>query len=74
MLEQDKTFLSWENATLHDWVKRLEDQIDKLHSELMEAKKNAQHYLEKLLNTKDDQRIEAHEWHIKEIDNLREKH
>lgn len=40
----------------------------------MEAKKNAQNYLEKLLNTKDDERINMHERHIKEIDNLREKH
>jgi hypothetical protein len=40
----------------------------------MEAKKNAQNYLEKLLNSKDDQRLESHERHIKEMDNLREKH
>ena len=40
----------------------------------MEAKWNAQHYLEKLLNTKDDERIQMHERHIKDIDNLWEKH
>jgi len=41
LVEQDKTFLTWENATLHDWIKWLEEQLDKQHDELMEAKKNA---------------------------------
>jgi hypothetical protein len=40
----------------------------------MDAKKNAQTYLEKLLNSKDDHWIESHERHLKEIDNLREKY
>jgi len=40
----------------------------------MDAKKNAQSYLEKLLNSKDDHRIESHERHVKEMDYLREKH
>ena len=62
-----------ENSTLHDRVKRFEDQLDKSHEELMDAKKNAQNYLEKLLNLKDDHREEVHERHYKEIDALREK-
>lgn len=74
LVEQDKTFLTRENATLHDRIKWLEEQLDKQHDELMEAKKNAQYYLEKLLNTKDDEWIQMHERHIKDIDNLREKH
>lgn len=41
LVEQDKTFLTRENATLHDRIKRLEEQLDKQHDELMEAKKNA---------------------------------
>ena len=41
LLNQDKTFLTRESLSLHDWIKRLEDQLDKQHDELMEAKRNA---------------------------------
>jgi len=74
LVNQDKTFLTRENLTLHDRIKWLEDQLDKQHDELMEAKRNAQHYLEKLLNTKDDEWLQMHDRHIKDIDNLWEKH
>lgn len=74
LLNQDKTFVTRENATMHDRVKRLEDQIDKQHEEVYDAKKNAQQYLERLLNQKDEVRTDTHERHIKEVDGIREKH
>ncbi len=40
----------------------------------MEAKNQVKSYLERLLNTKDEQSHENHLRHIKEVDDLREKH
>ncbi len=39
----------------------------------MEAKKQAQTYLEKLLNLKDQERTEVYDRHAREVDSLREK-
>ena len=57
LLNQDKTFLERENGNLLDRIKRLENDIERLedqkekqYTEMMEAKKNAQSYLERLLN------------------------
>lgn len=74
MVNQDKTFLTRENATYHDRIQRLEEQLDTTRADLMQAKKNAESYLERLLNAKDDDRIESYERHTKEIENIREKH
>ena len=81
LLNQDKTFMTRENATLHDRIKRLEndveraeDQKQKQYAELLEAKKNAQSYLERLLNNAGDYGSAAQKKHLEEINQLKVIH
>ncbi|CAI2385600.1 unnamed protein product [Moneuplotes crassus] len=78
LLNQDKTFLTRENATLHDRIKRLEtdverveDQKDKIYQEMSEAKKNAQNYLERLLNSQGEFGSDAQKKHLEELNNIK---
>ena len=41
---------------------------------MMDAKKQAQNYLEKLLALKDEDRTQIHDKHAREIEYLRQKH
>lgn len=54
ILNQDKTFLSRENASLEDKQSRQEDKLDRLERSLLEAKKQAEKYMDKVLNTNDE--------------------
>ena len=54
LLNQDKTFLSRENAGLEERVKRMEDKLDRTEAELSDAKRTANKYMEKVLVTSDD--------------------
>lgn len=81
LLNQDKTFMTRENATLHDRIKRLENDIerlenqkDKQYAEMMDAKKNAQNYLERLLNSTGDYGSSAHKKHLEELNLLKQAH
>lgn len=67
LLNQDKTFMERENASLHDRIRRLEtdverveDQREKQYAEMIEAKKQAQNYLERLLNNQGEFGSTAH--------------
>lgn len=81
LLNQDKTFMTRENATLHDRIKRLEndierveDQKDKQYAELLDAKKNAQNYLERLLNNAGDYGSAAQKKHLEELNQIKQAH
>lgn len=81
LLNQDKTFLTRENATLHDRIKRLEtdveraeDQKDKLYAETSEAKKNAQSYLERLLNSQGEFGSASQKKHLEELNQMKQTH
>ena len=74
LLNQDKTYLTRESEVLKDRSKTLEHKLDLSNEEALDAKKRAESYLERLLNQKDEQRFNVNDRHIKEIDNLREKH
>ena len=56
ILNHDKTFLSRENVSLEERHKRLEDKLDRTESELLESKRTAQKYMERVLQTSDDVR------------------
>ena len=78
LLNQDKTFMTRENATLHDRIKRLEndiergeDQRQKQYAELLDAKKSAQSYLERLLNNAGDYGSAAQKKHTEELNQLK---
>jgi len=54
LLNQDKAFLQRETTTLEDKVKRLDEKNDRTELALLDAKKQAEKYMEKVLSTNDD--------------------
>ena len=54
ILNQDKTFLTRENTSLLERIKRLEEKLDRSEAELLDSKKAAAKYMERVLNTNDD--------------------
>jgi progesterone-induced-blocking factor 1 len=54
LLQQDKAFLGRENTNLEDKVKRMEDKVDRLEQSLLDAKKQAEKYMDRVLNANDD--------------------
>lgn len=81
LLNQDKTFMDRENAGLLDRIRRLENDLDraedskdKQYAELLEAKKNAQNYLERLLNNNTENGNGAYKKHLAELTQLKEAH
>ena len=54
LLTQDKNYLQRENTTLEDKVRRIEDKLDKTEMSLLESKKQAEKYMDRVLNTNDD--------------------
>ena len=52
LLQQDKEYITKENIELLEKNKRVEDRIEKMESELIESKNQAQEYLFRLLNHK----------------------
>ena len=49
ILTQDKAFLSRENVSLEERLKRMEDKCDRTEAELLDSKKVAQKYMERVL-------------------------
>lgn len=81
LLNQDKTFLERDNSSLLDRIRRLETDIDRLedqkekqYTEMMEAKKNAQNYLERLLNNTSGFGTDAHKKHLAELEAVKTAH
>lgn len=54
ILNQDKTFLTRENVSLEERFKRVEDKLDRTEAELVEQKRIANKYMERVLSTNDD--------------------
>jgi chromosome segregation ATPase len=57
MITQDKTFLQRENSMNEEKVKRLEDKLDRVEMSLLESKKQAEKYMDRVLNTNDDLKL-----------------
>ena len=54
LLRHDKTFLGSENNKLEDKVKQLEDKVGRTELSLLDAKKRAENYMERVLAVNDD--------------------
>ena len=54
MLTQDKNFLTRESSQLQESVKRLEDKLERSELSLLEAKKQAEKYMDRALSANDD--------------------
>lgn len=74
ILTQDKSFLSREAATLEERNKRLEDKQDRLESELLDAKRAAQKYMERVLSTSDETKGKFEREYAQELVDLKERH
>ena len=55
-------------------MKRLEEKLDRNDGELLESKKAAQKYMERVLNTNDDVKSKFEQHYSKEIDDLKSRH
>ena len=49
ILTHDKAFLSREYSSLEERLKRMEDKVDRTDAELLESKRVAQKYMERVL-------------------------
>lgn len=74
MLTQDKNFLSRERGQLQDQVKRYEDKLDRAEQGLLEAKRQADKYMERVLNTNDDLKSRFDQKYSSEIEDLKARH
>jgi len=61
LLGQDKSFLQREGTSLEDKVRRLEDKLDRTELSLLESKKQAEKYMDRVLNTNDDLKMKFDE-------------
>ncbi len=59
---------------LEERVKRLEEKIDRNEEELMDAKKQAQKYMDRVLNTNDEVKNKFETQYQREITDLKERH
>lgn len=54
ILNQDKAFLSRENQNLTEKAKRTEERLDRTELALLDAKKQAEKYMDRVLSANDD--------------------
>ena len=73
-MTHDKAFLSRENSSLEERVKRMEDKVDRTEAELLESKRVAQKYMERVLQTTDDVRGKFEKDYAQELADLKERH
>jgi hypothetical protein len=71
---RDKTFLSRENAGFEERIKRLEDKLDRTEAELVDSKRAAQKYMERVLQTSDDVRGKFEREYTQELADLKDRH
>jgi tetrahydromethanopterin S-methyltransferase subunit B len=74
MMSQDKTFLQRENGILEEKVKRLEDKLDRTEQSLLESKKQAEKYMDRVLNTNDDLKLKFDQQYTNEMQDLKERY
>ena len=74
MMGQDKTFLQRENNMMEEKVKRLEDKLDRTEMSLLESKKQAEKYMDRVLNTNDDLKLKFDQQYTNEMQDLKERY
>ena len=74
LLNQDKSFLSRENTNLEEKVRRLEDKVDRTELSLLDAKKQADKYMDKVLSANEDVKSKFETQYSKEIQDVKERH
>mmetsp|Transcript_9260 Transcript_9260/g.15569 ORF Transcript_9260/g.15569 Transcript_9260/m.15569 type:complete len:132 (+) Transcript_9260:1362-1757(+) len=74
MLSQDKKYLQRDNQTLEDKVQRTEDKLDRTEQALLEAKKQAEKYMDRVLHTNDDLKSKFDHQYSTEIQDLKSRY
>ncbi|CDW86764.1 UNKNOWN [Stylonychia lemnae] len=74
ILNQDKTFLTRENVSIEERYKRVEDKLDRTEAELLEQKRIANNYMERVLSTNDDVKGKFEQQYTQEINDLKDRH
>ncbi len=62
-----------ENTNLEDKVKRMEDKVDRLEQSLLDAKKQAEKYMDRVLNANDDIKSKFENQYSNEIQDLKDR-
>jgi len=73
ILNQDKAFLSRENTNLEERAKRLEDKVDRTELSLLEAKKQAEKYMDRVLSANDDVKSKFDQQYSREMQELKDR-
>jgi len=66
--------LQRENSTYEDKIARLEDKLDRTELSLLESKKQAEKYMDKVLNTNDDIKSKFDQKYSTEVQNLKDRY
>ena len=74
LLTHDKNFLTRERTQLQDQVKRLEDKLDRSEMSLLEAKKQAEKYMDRALSANDDIKSKFDAHYTSEIEDLKSRY
>ena len=74
VLAQDKNYLTRDNSNLEDKLKRIQDKLDRTEEELLEAKKTASKYMERVLSSNDDLKSKFDQQYSQQITELKERH
>lgn len=74
LLSQDKTFLQRENQSLEAQVERLQDKLDRTEAGLLEAKKQADKYMERVLNANDEIKSKFDQKYTSEIEDMKSRY
>lgn len=74
MLGQDKNFLQRENTELEDKVRRQSDKLDRTEQSLLESKKQAEKYMDRVLNTNDDLKLKFDSQYATEMENMKARY
>jgi progesterone-induced-blocking factor 1 len=73
ILNQDKAFLSRENQNLTEKAKRTEERLDRTEMALLDAKKQAEKYMDRVLSANDDVKSKFDLQYTKEIEDLKDR-
>ena len=72
-MNQDKAFLNRENQTLEEKSKRFEDKLDRTEMSLLEAKKQTEKYMDRILSANDDVKSKFDQQYTNEIEELKQR-
>ena len=74
MLTQDKAYLQRENTLNEDKARRLEDKLDRTEQALLETKKQAEKYMDRVLTTNDDLKLKFDQQYTNEIQDMKSRY